>query len=684
MKGLFQQHLVIAQELVQDDAFTARVVVHDELRSDEDGWLGRVTGILHIPCGKLLLCAGFDPDALDDFSQMGQNEFIHPIEVPPGDYQVDIYTYVNSINGGFCLPDAVKLGAWFRASYPGTPFPLWLAAICEQEPEQDPGYEDLWAEMEDATEDSRLRFDLDPTALIDFVIQLRPLSKNILLSPIAETEDGFFAPDTGARLPTQFPLGVRSSTLPPNDYEMGILDEAEDDKPSDTDMSLTATPVFVQRMLSTFAVHRVEDIQGGAVHQPLDVVHQLAQLTWFCDSDADVMLNIQTPPGTAHDLPWPFATDFPRPEGDDFQIGITWCSVPQRVRAIQDVCTFMTTLPENSRIDFISANEDASLEAGQQCYQGIVTNQQWQITASYPAMCKETLEAVLDLCREIDRPGPMYAATEEEAIAIMEAADRSELFMIDITRPRRNGTQITIDDDCKIALALLFFRQRFRHTWQVAEAEAQDEASKAEFDAMLADINQSFAAPHDRDLIFAGERSNFFRADINNVPQNGLNQALSGLFQGRYPRHDVPEYLMSVVPSIESIDVVMHAMGFDLLGDMLCECSSDIVMRGYACVDSQTFAVLMVGTSGQHGLDFYTSFDDNSSQTTSSLPGVDDIVEVGIFRTSYPDTDYQTLYTMHLQLIEQRIMQSAQVQAITPTLAGLAADIDTFLQRQGV
>ncbi|MCZ6876452.1 MAG: hypothetical protein O7G88_23490 [bacterium] len=423
MKGLFRQHLVIAQELVQDDEFIARVVVNDALMADEENWLGRVTGILHIPCGRLLLCAGFDLDDLADFSKMGQNEFIYPIEVPAGDYQVDIYTYVNSINGGFCLPDTVKLGAWFRSSYPATPFPLWLAAICEQEPEQDPGYEDLWAEMEEATEDGRLSFEMDPTALIDFVIQLRPLGKDILLSAIAETEDGFFAPDVGARLPTQFPLGVRSFTLTPNDYGMGIL---------------------------------------------------------------------------------------------------------------------------------------------------------------------------------------------------------------------------------------------------------------------LADINQSSAVPRSNDLIFAGKRSNFFRADISNVPQNELKQALSALFQGRYPRHDVPEYLMSVAPSIESIDVVMHAMGFDLLGDMLCERSSDIVMRGYACVDSQTFAVLMVGTSGQHGLDFYTRFDDDSSQTTSSLPGLDDIAEVGIFRTSYPHTDYQTLYTMHLQLIEQRTTQGAQVQAITPTLGGLATDIDEFLQRQGV
>ena len=683
MKGLFQKRLVIAQELVQDDEFNARVVVGDELLPAEEGWLGRVTGILHIPCGKLLVCAGFDLDALYDFNSMGQNEYVHPLDVPPGTYQVDIYTYVNSINGGFCLPDTVRLGAWFRSSYPNAPFPLWLASICEQDPTQDPDHEEIWADMEQALADGRLTLDTDTTALIDFVIQLRPFGKDVQLSSIDDAEDGFFAPHAGARLPHQFPLGVRASSLPPNDYEMGILDDAEDEKPSQTETGVTADAAFIQRILTNFSGYRIEDLQGGPLQQPLDLLQQLARLTWFCDSDADFVLYIRTPQGSAQSLDWPFTDDLARPQDDEFYLGIPWHSVQQRALAIQEVSNFIATLPENSQIDFISANEDANLEAGRQCYQGTIRNGQWHVHASYPAMRRDTLAAALDLCRTVDQPGPFYAQSEAEAVAVMEAAERSELFMIDFACPHRNGRQITIDDDCKISLALLFFRQRFRGTWNVEEAEAQDAASKAEFDAMLAEIEQAMAAPYSEELIFDGQKSSYFHADINDVPQNGLAQVLSMLFQDWYPCHDAPGHLTSVVPSIESIDVVMHAMGFDLLGDMLCERISDVVMRGYACTDSETFALLMIGTSGQSGLDFYTRFDDNSSQTTTSVPGMDDLADAGIFRTSYPDADYQTLYTMHLQHIEQKIMQGAQPQAITPSLEALAACIDEFLQRQG-
>jgi hypothetical protein len=680
MKGLFEKRLVMAQELVDDDAFSVRIVIDDELLPEEEGWLGRVTGILHISCGKLLVCAGFDLDTLYDFNRTGQNEYVHPLDIPAGTYQVDIYTYVNSINGGFCLPDTVKLGAWFRTSYPDMPFPLWLAAICEQDPTQDPGHEEIWTDMEQALEDGQLTLDMDPTALIDFVIQLRPVGKDIQLSSIDDTEDGFFAPHAGTCLPARFPLGVRSSTLAPNDYEMGILDDAEDDQPLKTDAKLTADAAFVQCILTNFSGHRIEDLQGGPLQQPLDLLPQLARLIWFCDSDADFVLYIRTPQGIAQTLEWPFTADLPRPQGDEIYIGVPWYSDRQRARAIQEVSDFVTTLPEDSQVDFISANKGPHLEAGCQCYQGVIRNGQWHVSASYPAMSRDTLAAALDLCRAIDQPGPLDAQTE--AIPTMDAVERSESFMTDVTRPYRSGRQIAIDEDCKISSALQFFRQRFRDTWNVEEAQTRDDVSKTKFDALLTEIEQAMAAPYDDELIFDEQQRNVFHPDTNDVPQKGLAQSLSTLFQGYYPHHDTPKYLTSVAPSIESIDVVMHAMGFDLLGDMLCERINDILTRGYACVESQTFALLMLGTSGQYSLNFYTRFDDNSSQTTTSIPDPDALADAGIFRNSYPDTDYQTLYTMHLHHIEQKTMQGARPQAITSTSEALAACIDEFLQRQ--
>ena len=212
----------------------------------------------------------------------------------------------------------------------------------------------------------------------------------------------------------------------------------------------------------------------------------------------------------------------------------------------------------------------------------------------------------------------------------------------------------------------------------------RQETPEAGFDALLADIEQTMATPYNNARLRNGQKRKNVRTDINNVPPNGRSQVWSALFQLWHPHHATSEDLMSGVPSLESIDVMMHAMGFDLLGDMLCEYSSDVIRRGYACADSRTYALLMVGTSGQHGLDFYTRFDDNSFQTTTSLARMDDQAPAGTFCTSYPDTDYQTLYTLHLQHLEQKITQGVEAQAITPTLEALATCLEECLQRQGL
>jgi hypothetical protein len=42
-------------------------VVNDALSGAENGWVGRATGILKIPCGMLLVAGGFDADGFYDF-----------------------------------------------------------------------------------------------------------------------------------------------------------------------------------------------------------------------------------------------------------------------------------------------------------------------------------------------------------------------------------------------------------------------------------------------------------------------------------------------------------------------------------------------------------------------------------------------------------------------------------------
>jgi hypothetical protein len=67
----------------------------------EKAWIGRLTGKLSIPCGKLVfVCGGGDGDGLARaISGKPADEdycIYQTIEVPPGDYRVDVLAYLDS------------------------------------------------------------------------------------------------------------------------------------------------------------------------------------------------------------------------------------------------------------------------------------------------------------------------------------------------------------------------------------------------------------------------------------------------------------------------------------------------------------------------------------------------------------------------------------------------------------
>jgi len=67
----------------------------------EKAWIGRLTAKLAIPCGKLVfMCGGGDGDGIAKAisgEPADEDYFIYQtIDVPPGEYRVDVLAYVNS------------------------------------------------------------------------------------------------------------------------------------------------------------------------------------------------------------------------------------------------------------------------------------------------------------------------------------------------------------------------------------------------------------------------------------------------------------------------------------------------------------------------------------------------------------------------------------------------------------
>src|SRR5262245_128430 len=103
-EGFVRRHEAILGSLVGDDSFIARVVVGEGLRPDEASqWIAHYRWALDVPCGKLLVCGGYDPDVLGEWLEAGSHDGVGMVQVPPGKYLVDGYTYLHSMNGRVIL-----------------------------------------------------------------------------------------------------------------------------------------------------------------------------------------------------------------------------------------------------------------------------------------------------------------------------------------------------------------------------------------------------------------------------------------------------------------------------------------------------------------------------------------------------------------------------------------------------
>lgn len=211
-RAIVLDHQAMLMALYGDDSFPARLVVGGSLTADEDAeWIARATWKLRVSTGTVLLCGGFDPRTLSDWRETGDDweGAVHALDVPAGDYLVDVYTYRPTINGRFIEESwPMPVGAWFRKEHPGRDYPGWLVDELEQMPDLDPGHEAEWSEGDGPVhlvDESRRR-------VIGYLVHMQPWDASATLSTVPE--DGWFEPEAGARVPPRFPLGLPTDARP--------------------------------------------------------------------------------------------------------------------------------------------------------------------------------------------------------------------------------------------------------------------------------------------------------------------------------------------------------------------------------------------------------------------------------------------------------------------------------------
>jgi|SRR5688500_8170759 len=107
-------------------------VLGDLSEQEQRDWIARLAWKLNIPCGKLIFCCGCGDDdlehAVSDEPPEEHYVIFERIEVPPGEYLVEIYAYYSSQTVQVSLDiydekgnyyEDEELDKWYQANRPG-------------------------------------------------------------------------------------------------------------------------------------------------------------------------------------------------------------------------------------------------------------------------------------------------------------------------------------------------------------------------------------------------------------------------------------------------------------------------------------------------------------------------------------------------------------------------------------
>ena len=216
----------ILVELPGDSGVCLRVVVDEALtEAEETEWIARQQWHLHVPNGKLGLEGGLDARNTDEYAI--DEGYLTYVDIPPGHYQVTMYTYLSSYYGlvefqSMREEDPEPLGAYFRRTHPGKSLedmPDWMQILIAEDPDADPGFEDEWDDFadSDAYEELLDRFEESDPPFIEFLAHFTRIENETAFEPDADwlEERDFFGRKevwmkTTVRRPEICPAGIRS------------------------------------------------------------------------------------------------------------------------------------------------------------------------------------------------------------------------------------------------------------------------------------------------------------------------------------------------------------------------------------------------------------------------------------------------------------------------------------------
>ncbi len=486
-------HQVLLLELYGDDSMPVRLVVDEPLLPEEEAqWLAHVASQIEAPDGRLLVMGGFDPDVLawwqEDHAPDEDGDGVAVVQARPGNWLVDVYAHVGSMNGRQILSQAEeKPGAFFRRCYPDQSFPIWLAKMLEYSGEDDPGYEDLWQDVAASIKAGHLNLDLDTASAIGFLVHITPAAEALTdgSTQASPAEAGWFDYDAGQRIPAVFPLGL-TATVPDPDLESFCDRILSRPKP------VVELPVATEltEIIETWSGEPLQPLIGGGERQlrPTDAFHLYWTAALCADSPPRFELWVTT------DEAW--TPPAPSPECAVVHKGVTngfttWALGPPpnaggwfTWNAAQIAASGLTDLPDGAtlilamapdRDDEPSLDDEVDPAVGRALYSGQIQDGIWRISEASPAVSRETLDAALAFVAELVEHAhiSVHGADEQRVLKATAA-----MYLLPNNSLVWDGETVQLaepDQRMLIMLAEPVFRTRFAAQWPSDPIDADEE-----------------------------------------------------------------------------------------------------------------------------------------------------------------------------------------------------------------
>jgi hypothetical protein len=471
-EGFVKRHQAILGLLAGDDSFIARVVAGEPLTEDEQSqWIAHYRWALDIPCGKLLVCGGFDPGILEAWQESGEHSDVRSLDVPPGKYLVDVYTYLHSMNGRVILGDVwrQKLGAWFRRSHPGRAFPSWVAGELAMFNDEDPGHEGKWEDLAGSVKSGALDVETEPLDWVGFLIHLQPFDPKARLS--RPEEGGWFGAELGLRRPKILPLGLAAVGARDPEYHEALA-------PLTGETLYEEEPAQLLDVWSQVKDRKPVELPGGPVAVAVKDWLRLFRIAWLATTTSHPELRIEGP--KVHTLANAFSEQPGLEASLDGQVlSLRFEVIGPRLfsRLRKYPPETWAWVPEGSTLELLTCPTlaDPDPELGLLRFRGkthgAAENAVWEVQAAYPAISADTLRSALRLTAAAESDSRLVLDSPEEARLVHKRFLAEYGFLLaDGNQALCKGNEIRFknaDENAMHFLAATAFQLRFTGVWRM-------------------------------------------------------------------------------------------------------------------------------------------------------------------------------------------------------------------------